>query len=134
MTWIDVITTGELLVLCVIAYRMYRVKQAIEDMYSGLGQLLEQNREITKKILFQLDSGGAVPAASPRYPLHVVVHTIQEDLRSFTNRWAKLHTSDLVRIEMEEREVRKQIRRAIREREEQERKAKTKDGPENGDT
>ncbi len=108
MTWIDVITTAEFLVLCAIAYGLYRVKQAIEDMYSGLGQLLGQNREITKEILFQLDSGDADRRPpGQRFPLHVEVHTIREDLRYFKNKWEKLHISDFVRNEMEERERRK---------------------------
>ena len=127
MTWIDVITTAEILLLCAIAYGVYRVKQAIEDMYSGLGRLLGQHREIAGKILFQLDSSNVVPARGVRFPLDVEVRTIREDLRDFRWSWGKLHTDDFVEIEMEELKRRKSLSK-------QEWEAKTKDAPENGDT
>ena len=94
MTWINVITTAEFLLLCAIAYGVYRVKQAIEDMYSGLGRLLGQHREIAGKILFQLDSSDVVPARGVRFPLDVEVRTIREDLRSLRWSWVKIHDED----------------------------------------
>ena len=69
MTWNDVIMTAEFLLLCAIAYGVYQVKQAIKDMYSGLGQLLGQHREIAEKIRFQLDSGDAVGTGRVAVPL-----------------------------------------------------------------
>ena len=135
MTWNDLITTAEILLLCAITYGVYRVKQAIEDMYSGLGQLLGQHREITKKILFQLDSGTAVPNASPRFPLHVEVHTIREDLRDFKHKWYELHILDFVRETVERRmDEHERIMEDHKRRKEQEREAKANDAPENGDT
>ena len=138
MTWIDVITTAEFLLLCAIAYGVYRVKQVIEDMYTGLGQLLGQHREIAGKILFQLDSSDRIPARGVRFPLDVEVRTIREDLRSFMASWNKIHTDDFVRIRMEEVERRKSFRKQESQesyvRKLQEREAKTKDAPENGDT
>ena len=143
MTWIDVITTAAFLLLCAIAYGVYRVKQAIEDMYSGLGELLGQHRDITKKILFQLDSGDTVPAASPRSPLHVEVHTIREDLRDFKHKWYELHIPEFAKRKAEERlEEHERImeehkkRGTFREykREGQEQEPKTRNASENGDT
>ena len=136
MTWIDVITTAEILLLCAIAYGVYRVKQAIEDMYSGLGRLLGQHREIAGKILFQLDSSDVVPPRGVRGPLDVEVRTIREDLRSFMWRWVEIHTDDFARTEMEEFKRQKSFRKQGESygREEKEREAKTKDAPENGDT
>ncbi len=129
MTWSDLITTAGFLLLCAIAYGVYGVKKAIEDMYSGLGQLLGEHREITKKILFQLDSGDLdLRPPGKRFPLHIEVHTILEDFRYFKKQWFELHIADFVRIQLEEREQRKQFRDYGRE--EQEREAKTKDAPE----
>ena len=127
MTWIDVITTAEILLLCAIAYGVYRVKQAIENMYAGLARLLGQHREIAGKILFQLDSSNVVPARGVRFPLDVEVRTIREYLHDFRWSWEKLHTDDFVEIEMEEVKRRKSLSK-------QEWEAKTKDAPENGDT
>ena len=94
MTWINIITIAEILLLCAIAYGVYRVKQAIEDMYSGLGRLLGQHREIAGKILFQLDSSDVVDASGVPFPLDVEVRMIREDLRDFKWRWVKIHDED----------------------------------------
>lgn len=136
MTWNDLNMTADFLLLCAIAYGVYRVKKAIEDMHSGLGQLLGEHREIAKKILFQLDSGEAVSGLPhPRFPLHVEVHTIKEDLRDFQHKWFELHIPDFVREKVERRmEEHERIMEAHKRRKEQEREAKTKDTPENGDT
>lgn len=104
MTWIEVVATAGVLLLCAITYGMYRLKKAIENMYLGLGQLLGEHREVTRKILYQLDSGDAVPTPEPRFPLHVEVCTIKDDLRYFKNKWIELHISDFAKIEVEKRE------------------------------
>ena len=114
MTWNDLIMTADFLLLCAIAYGVYRVKKAIEDMYSGLGQLLGQHREITEKILFQLGSGGTGPVSLPlQFPLHVVVRTIEEDLRHFKSQWFDIHLHDLTRAETEKREQRTRFRKLV---------------------
>ena len=102
MTWNDFIMVAIVLLLCAIAFGLYRINETLESKYSGLRELLGENQKVSEKILFQLNSRSSLGLEHySENALDTEVREIKSDLRFWIKSCQRLHSPDFLKIEKE---------------------------------